>query len=408
MSAPPAAPPAPRRALSDARAPLRLGGSASAPALPRLDGVDLLRGLSILAVVLLHIQIRLRFAGFRPGAALPRWLSHLLFNNGNNGVTVFFAISGFLIATTSLRRFGSLAALQPAAFYRVRFARIAPLLLLVLAILSALHLLHVPEFVLRPERASLPRALLAALTFHLNWLEAARGWLPPAWDILWSLSIEELFYLVFPLACALLLRRRGGGVAFVALLLGFVAAGPFARSFRETNEIWQEKSYLGGMDAIALGVLTALLVERLSKQTPPPRAALALLTLAGAALLFWIAVWPRWALMGIIGREGLDGSILAIGTCCIVLATALGGRAGSPLTAPLRWFGRHSYEVYLTHEFLVVPAIALWVRVQRGPLPLWVVATVLACAPLGALVARGFSEPLNRRLRAADGSQRAA
>jgi peptidoglycan/LPS O-acetylase OafA/YrhL len=362
--------------------------------------VDVLRGLSILAVVLLHLRIRLRFAGLHPFAELPRWLAHLLFSNGNNGVTVFFAISGFLIATTSLRRFGSLAALPPAAFYRFRFARIAPLLLIVLALLSALHLLHVPEFVIRPERSSLVRALLAALTFHLNWLEAARGWLPPAWDILWSLSIEEAFYLCFPLACALLLARRGGRTAFLALLLALVAAGPHARSFRETNEIWQEKSYLGGMDAIALGVLTALLVERLSQLAPPPRALLLTLSLAGAALLLWIGVWPRWSLMEFIGREGLDGTILALGTCCILIATALGRRNGSPLTAPLRWFGRHSYEVYLTHEFLVVPSIALFARIQRGPLSLWVVATVLACGALGALVARSFSEPINRSLRA--------
>ena len=367
-----------------------------APALPRLAGVDTLRGLSILAVVLLHLKIRLAHGGHHPGAALPPWLSRLLFNNGNNGVTVFFAISGFLIATTSLRRFGSLDRLRPAAFYRLRFARIAPLLLLVLAILAALHLASVPEFTIRPDRASLPRALLAALTFHLNWLEAARGWLPAAWDILWSLSIEEMFYLVFPLACALLLGRRGGALVFGALLLALVVAGPWARSFRETNEIWQEKSYLGGMDAIALGVACALLAARLRGRALP---GLRLLMPAGAALLLWIAIWPRWAVMRFIGEQGLDGTILALATCAIVLATAPGGRPGPALGAPLRWLGRHSYEVYLTHEFLVVPGCAIWLRWQRGPLWLWVAALVLASAALGAVVARWFSEPLNRRLR---------
>jgi peptidoglycan/LPS O-acetylase OafA/YrhL len=367
----------------------------AAQTLPRLGGVDTLRGLSILAVLLLHIKIRLAQAGLHPGAALPRWLSHLLFNNGNNGVTVFFAISGFLIASTSLRRFGSLEGLQPAAFYRLRFARIAPLLLLVLALLAALHVLRVPAFIIEPGRASLPRALVAALTFHLNWLEATRGWLPPAWDILWSLSIEEMFYLFFPLACLLLLRR--GRWPFIALLLAFVAIGPWARSFRENNEIWQEKSYLGGMDGIALGVLCALLAARLSKR--PTRVALSLLAAAGAAVLLWIAVWPRWPLMSFIGREGLDGTLLALGTCAVVLGTALGGLPRTPALAPLRWLGRHSYEVYLTHEFLVVPACALFIRLRRGPVALWVIAIVLCSAALGGLVARFFSEPLNRRLR---------
>lgn len=369
--------------------------------LPRLDGIDTLRGLSILSVVLLHIKLRLGFAGFHIGTSLPHSLAHLLFNNGNNGVTVFFAISGFLIATTSLRRFGSLEKLRPAVFYRFRFARIAPLLLVLLVVLSALHLFRVPDFVIRPDRASLPRALFAALTFHLNWLEAARGWLPPSWDILWSLSIEELFYAIFPLVCLLLFRRRRGLLLFVALLLVLVVAGPQARSFRETNEIWQEKSYLGGMDAIAMGVLTALLIEWLSQRTSSLSRCLPLLSIGGSALLLLIAVWPRWHWMSFIGRQGLDGAILAIGTCAIIIATALRQREGSRLTAPIRWFGRHSYEIYLTHEFVVLAGTALYVRAQRGPLALWVIGMLALSGPLGAVVASRFSEPMNRRLRGA-------
>ena len=108
------------------------------PAVSRLDGVDVLRGVSILAVIVLHVYIRLRGYGFKPATDWPRWLFHLVFLNGNNGVTIFFAVSGFLITLTSLRRFGSLAEMRARVFYRIRFARIAPLLLLVLAVLSAL------------------------------------------------------------------------------------------------------------------------------------------------------------------------------------------------------------------------------------------------------------------------------
>ena len=96
------------------------------PAFPRLDGIDTLRGLSILAVVLLHIWIRLAGVGIRMGLAWPPALSHLIWFNGGNGVTVFFAVSGFLITLTSLRRFGSLGGLRPWTFYRIRFARIMP------------------------------------------------------------------------------------------------------------------------------------------------------------------------------------------------------------------------------------------------------------------------------------------
>ena len=123
-------------------------------------------------------------------------------------------------------------------------------------------LAHVTGYVISPKVSTLPRALLAALTFHLNYLEAARGWLPANWDVLWSLSVEEIFYLFFPLACLALLRFERGVYLFVALLVAFVVMGPFARTVWAWNDIWQEKSYLGGMDAIAMGCLTALLVAR--------------------------------------------------------------------------------------------------------------------------------------------------
>src|SRR5579871_5605444 len=104
-----------------------------AAAAPRFETIDLLRGLSILAVVLLHSWLRFYLNDVQVGTGLPKWLSHLLLRNGGNGVTLFFAISGFLITFTSVRRFGGLAGMRPRLFYRIRFARIAPLLLLVLA-----------------------------------------------------------------------------------------------------------------------------------------------------------------------------------------------------------------------------------------------------------------------------------
>jgi peptidoglycan/LPS O-acetylase OafA/YrhL len=121
--------------------------------------------------------------------------------NGQNGVQIFFVISGFLITSTSLRRWGSLSAIRVLDFYRLRFARIAPLLLLLLAALSILHFAGTSGFVVSQETGGLGRALFAALTFHINLLEAQRGYLPASWDILWSLSVEEAFYVFFPLIC---------------------------------------------------------------------------------------------------------------------------------------------------------------------------------------------------------------
>ena len=75
-----------------------------------------------------------------------------------------------------------------------------PCLLLILTVLSVLHFLDVPgaKMYSDPDRATLGHSLFAALTFHMNWLEGQHGWSPPAWGILWSLSIEEVFYLGVP------------------------------------------------------------------------------------------------------------------------------------------------------------------------------------------------------------------
>jgi peptidoglycan/LPS O-acetylase OafA/YrhL len=121
------------------------------PTVPRLDGIDVLRGLSIVAVILLHILIRFAGVHVRLGWDWPKYTRHFVFMNGGNGVTTFFAVSGFLITLTSLRRFGSLDAIRPGAFYRIRFARIMPLLLLMLLVLSALHLLHVDGYVINQK-----------------------------------------------------------------------------------------------------------------------------------------------------------------------------------------------------------------------------------------------------------------
>jgi peptidoglycan/LPS O-acetylase OafA/YrhL len=370
---------------------------------PRFDGVDVLRGLSILLVVLLHIWLRMHGTDSSIQLSLPSWLFHLLFRNGGNGVTVFFAVSGFLITLTSLRRFGSLDQMRPAMFYRIRFARIAPLLVLVLVLLSLLHLAHANGFRISTNTASLPRALFAALTFHLNWLEAARGYLPANWDVLWSLSVEEMFYLFFPIACITLHRLRRGGALFAALLLAFVVMGPFARTVWTTNPLWQNKGYLSGMDSIALGCLCALVTERLLQRDSAWRERWSMLLVAveviGAAMMLLIFMSPRWHWMQSIGRSGTDDSILSLGACLVMAGSVARGRAASRWTSPIRWFGRHSYEIYLMHEFVLVWGTMLYLKLRRGPLTLWFVGILLASALLGAVIARCFSEPLNRSLR---------
>jgi peptidoglycan/LPS O-acetylase OafA/YrhL len=338
----------------------------------RIEGIDALRGISILAVLLLHIQTQM------PVPRLPAVADRALYWNGYHGVIVFFALSGFLIASTCLRRFGSLRAVQPAAFYRLRFARIAPCLLVLLAVSSALHFLRVPGLMV--EHASLGRALFSALTFQVNRLQGQVGYLALHWDLLWSLSIEEMFYLFFPLLCARL------GYGLVPVLLAFVAAGPLTRLSLQSigNDIWADRSYLSCMDAISIGVLVALVAGRVRGVW------LMLAQAAGGALLLLVMVFHRQAAIAGLYRFRLDITALALGAALLALGFHGRARPGSRVGAPLRWFGRNSYEIYLSHEFVVLACA----RLPFG----WIFSLALSGA-LGAAISRWFSEPFNRALR---------
>src|ERR1700728_5043144 len=90
----------------------------------RLDGVDILRGLAILFVLMNHVNIRLFLAKIPYTQGLPSQLVSSLVWNGQYGVQMFFAVSGFLITSTSLRRWGPLSRVSVRDFYALRFARI--------------------------------------------------------------------------------------------------------------------------------------------------------------------------------------------------------------------------------------------------------------------------------------------
>lgn len=360
----------------------------------RLEGIDLLRGLAIFFVLMNHVNMRLLHARVLYTKFLSAQLTHFLVWNGQLGVQMFFAVSGFLITSISLRRWNSLSNIRVRDFYLFRFARIAPLLLLLIATLSGLHFARVNNFVVTPKTGGLGRAVAAALTFHVNVLEARRGYLPASWDVLWSLSVEEMFYLFFPVIC----RIFGRGRLFVAILLAFVALGPFGRTaFAHGNEIWREYSYLGGMEGIALGCLTALIVAR----GRISRRALGLLGYAGAAIVAASLIFSRQASTGWLGRTGLDMTILGIGTCMFIAASTRTQWKSPPVLRPLLRIGQYSYEVYLTHMFVVFGLFGLFLDAAK-PMPLVPVlfaGTILIAAGLGAAVARFYSEPMNRYLR---------
>jgi peptidoglycan/LPS O-acetylase OafA/YrhL len=362
---------------------------------PRNPGIDLLRGLAILLVVFNHLGLRIPLKKTALADVLPGWFLSRLNYNGYEAVFVFFVISGFLISGNALRRWGSLEQIDLRTFYVRRFARIVPCLLVLIAVLSVLHLLTVPDYTISHAGQSLPGAIWAALGLHLNWYEGHTGYLPGNWDVLWSLSIEEVFYIGFPLAC-LLTRRL---TVLVPLLLLLALSMPWTHAALRGNEIWQEKAYLPGMSAIAIGVLGALLATR--SATLPPRT---------VSLLGWLGV------IGLVAAT-IDGAamwhllrdgymlLLALSALCLLLACEQRQRRGAWHTwRGLDWmrsWGRLSYEIYLSHMFVVFAVVRLF-KLAGGDMRLgvlWYLLTLPLCWVLGTMVERWLSTPCERWLR---------
>ena len=314
-------------------------------------------------------------------------------------VITFFVISGFLITSLSLHRWGSLERIPLRRFYRLRGARILPCLLLLLAVLSVLHVAGASDFIIKPEQTSLDRALAAALSFHLNWLEGQRGYLPANWDVLWSLSVEETFYVLFPLMCLILRDERWIMICIGAL----IAIGPFDRMANTGRSPWDEYAYLSCTDGIAFGCIAAWATARVRLSRPVLRGAMALGVVAATAI---VVFRKQAADLGVM-RAGLDITILEVGIALILMAVArgVGDATLSRGTALLQLVGRCSYEIYLTHMFVVLGLMHPFRHLfgatptASSAYPVTYVIMLVLSVLLGYAVERFFSDPLNKALR---------
>jgi len=202
-----------------------------------------------------------------------------------------------------------------------------------------------------------------------------------------------MFYLFFPILCWFF----GRGKLLILVLLTFAVLGPFSRTVFAHDALWREYSYLGGMDAIALGCLTAMMVTRIHFSARMLR----ILAGSGAAILILILgfsheIYTRW-----LEYSGLDMTVLAIGTCMIIAAATQTEWRSHRILSPLRMLGQRSYEVYLTHMFVVYVLFNLFVSLGNpmGAVPVLFAAVILIAGVLGDAVARFYSDPLNSLLR---------
>ncbi len=325
------------------------GASSGASGVGRLAGLDGLRAIAVLAVVVYHADL-----GWLPGGFL--------------GVDVFFVISGFLITTLLLAERERLGRIELRAFWLRRARRLLPALFLVLASTLTLSVVWAPD-----EVARLRSDTLAALGYATNWYLIARQQSyfeavgrPSPLLHLWSLAVEEQFYVLWPLlltAGLMVLRRRG---MLLASLLGALGSALLMAWLYEPGADPSRVYY--GTDTHAAGLLlgAALALAWTPSAGSRPRISE---TAGGARLSRWRARVTWWDALGGVALLALGGCFVAfdeyqpllyrggfvalglVTMAVIVAAVHPSSHFGRSVLdrRPLRWIGERSYGIYLWH-----------------------------------------------------------
>jgi peptidoglycan/LPS O-acetylase OafA/YrhL len=324
--------------------------------LPAIDG---LRAIAVLAVVAYHA-----------GLPVPA---------GFVGVDVFFVISGYVITRMLATEHAQTGRIDFAAFYARRVRRILPaLVVVVVATVAASMILLVPDY-----QAAVARSAMAAMGMVANvyFQSASGGYFDSASNQmpllhLWSLGVEEQFYLVWPLLLAWLLRTRHASRALAFLAAAsFVLAqwlgtvSPSAEFYQMPPRFWE----------LAIGGLIALSPECPRRWAAPMGMAL----LMCAVLVQLPVTFP-----GV-------GALPAVAGAALVLLAVHGGlRVRALEFSPLRGVGLISYSLYLWHWPLL--ALLRSRLLDAPPLPLNL-ALCLVAVVLATLSYRYVETPLRRR-----------
>ena len=353
--------------------------------------VDVIRGISILLVLIRHFQLSYRLTDGFFGDILPGWFLTPLTGNGNYGVVMFFVISGFLITSRTLERFGELKNIEFRNFYVFRFSRIAPNITLMVSVVVLLGLLGIKIFENDPNGPSLFITVASIATFTHNLLMEKFGYFNYCLNILWSLSVEEVFYLFFPMAC-LFFRRKKWIVAFWVL---FVFISPIYR-FAHRNDptdIYGLYDYLACFDGIAIGCIVAN-AKKSFVTTGKSSYLIPVFSIGAAGVYFYGSIWSNVTF-------GVSAISLLIGLILLVMPLSPKGEKVAPHFRLIRAFGKYSYELYLFHVVLLA---FLKMRVGKAEMsyygkPLWFLSYLGISFFVSAMVSHFYAEPLNKKLR---------
>jgi peptidoglycan/LPS O-acetylase OafA/YrhL len=299
---------------------------------PELDG---LRFYAFLGVFVCHTLPSQPGFYVRLHLPLPSlWAA--ISKSGAAGVDLFFALSAFLITSLLLRELEDTGGLSLRLFYIRRILRIWPLYFAVVAL--GVVLAHtVPG-------QHLPWYYVAGyLLFVGNWVNAVFGHLHSICSPLWTVSIEEQFYLLWPALMKMLDRRGMIVAAIVTVLLSTLSQAGIVLTGLSGGYIYYGSASRCG--SLALGVLLALFAHRIPRLTSGRR-----WLLVGTGLLGWITS-SAW----LADRPGPVTMAMPLGRLIISLASAaiLCGclYSRNPLLRG-RWvveLGKRSYGLYLLH-----------------------------------------------------------
>jgi peptidoglycan/LPS O-acetylase OafA/YrhL len=265
---------------------------------------------------------------------------------GGFGVTLFFFISGFLITRLLLAEERAFSGVNLPRFYLRRLIRLGPALLVMLAVtsLAALTQGYIPP----------SREVFAALLYYMNYhnIFALLYDIPRTmrWTDLWSLAIEEHFYLVFPFVFFVLLTgRRSTFIGLIALLVVPLLLRAYYVGFLPRGEIIAYWSTETRVDSLVWGAALAFLADdgrakwlRNARNRPS-------MAFSGLTLLFVSLIWQgRWT-EGVLSFSVQGVALLMLFNC--LLFGQIGGRMPRRIleSDPVAWIGRRSYAIYLWH-----------------------------------------------------------
>lgn len=351
----------------------------------RFAGLDGLRAVAVILVLAFHLF---------PSSPV---------RSGFVGVDVFFVISGFLITSLLLRpsRLGPLGSPRRLIdFWRRRARRLLPALAVVITVCATAAWMLGGDVLV-----GIGRQVLGAATFSYNWLAVADGsdyfaaTAPELFRNVWSLAVEEQFYVLWPLLlplvllipgrwvrASLMLVAAGGSVWWMAAL---VAGGDVTRAYFGTDS-----HAFGLLLGIALALATVNMPEKAWMLRRGAQVGSLLLGLVGLGAVLVASLSPEDAsITGVL-------VLASVGTALTIFAgTWPGSWLGRGLdVAPLRWIGERSYGIYLWHwPVLVLALVATQGAGPEAGVPVWIGAVALVISVGAAALSYRFVEqPLRR------------